>query len=430
MNKLRYITAGESHGRALIGIIEGIPSGLSLSVEDIDRDLSRRQGGYGRGGRMKIESDHTDILSGVRWGKTIGSPISLLIENKDWENWHDGMSTLKKHEGSIKPVTRARPGHADLPGAIKYDHYDIRNILERSSARETAMRVGLGAVAKKFLSEFNISIGSFVIRIGTQGIAKNTGSISSVSSCTAHGEELLKVFARAEKSPVRCPDVTASRRMKKLIDKAIKQGNSLGGIFEVFVTNVPVGLGSHVQWDRRLDGRLAHAVASIQAVKGVEIGPGFEMSSRPGSEVMDGIFYSPPHPPLTKGRLRGVNLTKAEKGEIGISELSKTGFYRKTNNSGGIEGGMTNGMPIIVRAAMKPIPTQRKPLQSVDIVTKESVHAAYERSDTCAVPAAGVIGEAMVALTIADAFLEKFGGDSLKEIRRNYNSYLRYLHSF
>jgi chorismate synthase len=416
MNKLRYITAGESHGKALIGILEGIPSGLSLSVEDINGDLLRRQGGYGRGGRMKIESDHADILSGVRWGKTIGSPISLLIENKDWENWHDGMSTLKKNEGSIKPVTRARPGHADLPGAIKYNHHDIRNILERSSARETAMRVGLGAVAKKFLSEFNISIGSFVIQIGTQGIAKSNGRMPSVSSYTAHNEELLKVFARAEKSTVRCPDVNASRRMKELIDKAIEQGNSLGGMFEVFITNIPIGLGSHIQWDRRLDGRLAHAIMSIQAIKGVEIGLGFEMSRRSGSEVMDEIVYTAER--------------KEQSAKSAYSELRTGRFYRKTNFAGGIEGGMTNGMPIILRAAMKPIPTQRKPLRSVDITTKKSVLAAYERSDICAVPAAGVIGEAMIALTIADAFLGKFGGDSLKEVKRNYRSYLRYLHSF
>jgi chorismate synthase len=402
MNMLRYITAGESHGKALIGIIEGIPSGLSLAVKDIDTDLQRRQGGYGRGGRMKIESDHAEILSGVRWGKTIGSPISLLIENKDWENWRDGMSTLKKHDGSIKPVTKARPGHADLPGVIKYDQHDIRNILERSSARETAMRVGLGAIAKKFLAEFDMKIGSFVIRIGNQGIAKSTGKSSAVRSYFAKENELLQMLTKAEKSPVRCPDVNASRRMKQLIDRALNQGNSLGGMFEVFVTNVPIGLGSHIQWDRRLDGRLAHAIMSIQAIKGVEIGLGFEMSQRSGSEVMDEIFYWSP----------------------------KRDFYRKKNNSGGVEGGMTNGMPIILRAAMKPIPTQKKPLRSVDITTKKSVHAAYERSDTCAVPAAGVIGEAMVALTIADAFLEKFGGDSIKEVKRNYKSYLNYIQRF
>jgi len=407
MNMLRYITAGESHGKALIGIIEGIPSGLSLAVKDIDTDLQRRQGGYGRGGRMKIESDHAEIVSGVRWGKTTGSPISLLIENRDWENWRNGMSTLKKHEGSIKPVTRARPGHADLPGVMKYDHRDIRNILERSSARETAMRVGLGAIAKKFLAEFNIIIGSFVIKIGNQGIAKRTGKSSAVKSYFAKENELLQMLTKAEKSPVRCPDASASRRMKQLIDKALKQGNSLGGMFEVFATNVPIGLGSHIQWDRRLDGRLAHAIMSIQAIKGVEIGLGFEMSQRSGSEVMDEISYY-----SSKFKVQSLK------------------FNRKTNFAGGVEGGMTNGMPIILRAAMKPIPTQRKPLRSVDITTKKSVRAAYERSDTCAVPAAGVIGEAMVALTIADAFLEKFSGDSIKEVKRNYKSYLAYIRRF
>jgi chorismate synthase len=351
---------------------------------------------------MKIESDHAEIRSGVRWGKTIGSPISLLIKNKDWENWRDGMSTLKKHEGSIKPVTKARPGHADMPGAIKYDQHDIRNILERSSARETAMRVGLGAIAKKFLAEFNMKIGSFVIQIGNQGITKGTKGLSPYRSYFSKEKELLQMFTKAEKSPVRCPDLDASRRMKKSIENAIRQGKSLGGMFEVFVTGVPIGLGSHIQWDKRLDGRLAHAIMSIQAIKGIEIGLGFEMSQRSGSEVMDEIFYWAPN----------------------------KDFYRKKNNSGGIEGGMTNGMPIVLRASMKPIPTQKKPLRSVDITTKKSVHAAYERSDTCAVPAAGVIGEAMVALTVADAFLEKFGGDSMKEIKRNYKSYLNYIQRF
>ncbi len=416
MNTLRYMTAGESHGRALIGILEGIPSGLSLSVKDIDSDLKRRQEGYGRGGRMKIESDHAKILSGVRWGRTIGSPISILIENKDWENWHDGMSTLKKHEGSIKPVTKARPGHADLPGVIKYDFYDIRNILERSSARETAMRVALGAIAKKLLAQFDIRIGSFVIQIGNQGIAKSTGKSSVRKNYAVQEKALLTIFEKAEKSPVRCPDVNASRRMITLIDKAIKQGNSLGGTFEVFVTNVPIGLGSHIQWYRRLDGRLAHAIMSIQAIKGVEIGLGFEMSQRSGSEVMDEIFFRAKR--------------KEQSAQSNYPEMQPGGFCRKTNYAGGIEGGITNGMPIILRAAMKPIPTQRKPLRSVDIKTKKSVHAAYERSDTCAVPAAGVIGEAMIALTIADAFLEKFGGDSIKEVKRNYNSYLNYIKKF
>jgi chorismate synthase len=394
MTTLRYITAGESHGKALSGILEGIPSGLSLSSDDIDRDLKRRQGGYGRGGRMKIESDHAEILSGVRWGKTIGSPITLIIENRDFKNWSEGMSSDLAFEGSIPPVTKPRPGHADLTGAIKYDHHDVRNILERSSARETAMRVALGAIAKKFLAEFGIRTGSYIVQIG------NRKSIVDIQKLKEN--ELLDMFNKAEDSPVRCPDEKASKSMVKLIDKAIKEGNSLGGIFEVFVIGAPIGLGSHIQWDRKLDGRLARALMGIQAIKGVEIGFGFEMGKSFGSEVMDEILYN-----------------------------QWTGsFHRKTNNAGGIEGGMTNGMPIILRAVMKPIPTLRKPLRSVDIVTKTPIKAAYERSDICAVPAAAVVGEAMTALTIADAFLEKFGGDNMIETRRNYDSYLEHVKKF
>ncbi|MDH5769353.1 MAG: chorismate synthase [Nitrospirota bacterium] len=403
MANLKFLTSGESHGKALVGILEGIPSGLSLSTEDIDRDLRRRQGGYGRGGRMKIESDHAEIVSGVRWGKTIGSPVSVLIENKDYKNWFEGMSPDATAEGSIPAVTRPRPGHADLSGAIKYNQHDMRNILERSSARETAMRVALGAIAKKFLSEFTTTIGSYVIQIGNQKFEIGNKGLKE--------KALLELFRQAEKSPVRCPDKEASKKIVKLIDRAIKEGNSLGGIFEVFVTGLPVGLGSHIQWDKRLDGRLAQALMSIQAIKGVEIGLGFEMSRRFGSEVMDEIFY----------RAKG-NPPQAEQGA--------EGFFRKTNYAGGIEGGMTNGMPIILRAAMKPIPTLKKPLHSVDIITKEAVEATYERSDVCAVPAAGVIGEAMVALIVADAFLEKFGGDSMAEVRRNYESYIKYIQKF
>ncbi len=396
---LRYLTSGESHGKALIGILEGIPSGLSVSSEDIDKDLQRRQTGYGRGGRMKIELDHAEILSGVRWGKTIGSPVAILIENKDWPNWKEGMSSESRHEGSIQTVTKPRPGHADLAGAIKYDTHDIRNILERSSARETAMRVALGAIAKKFLSEFDIKIGSYVTEIGSQK--------SEVRSQNTDEKELLNISERAEGSPVRCPDGETSKKIIESIDKAAKDGNSLGGIFEIFATGIPIGLGSHIQWDKRLDGRLAQALMSIQAIKGVEIGLGFEMARRFGSEVMDEIFYD------------GSRFT-----------VHGSRFYRKTNNAGGIEGGMTNGMPILLRVAMKPIPTLRRPLSSVDIITKEPIEAAYERSDVCAVPAASVIGEAMVAFVITDAFLEKFGGDSIAEVKRNYNSYMDYIKQF
>jgi chorismate synthase len=404
MSALRYITSGESHGKALVGILEGMPSGLSLSSGDIDRDLKRRQGGYGRGGRMKIESDHAEILSGVRWGKTIGSPIALMIVNKDFQNWSAGMSSDMSGAGSIPAVTRPRPGHADLAGTIKYDHRDIRNILERSSARETAMRVALGAAARKFLAEFRITVGSYVTQIGSM-LSHRAGIV------TQDAKSLLAALRKAEQSPVRCPDEAASKKMVKLIDKAMKEGNSLGGIFEVFVAGVPIGLGSHVQWDRKLDGRLAQAVMSIQAIKGVEAGLGFEMGMRSGSEVMDEIFYVPEKSlPVKKGR-KGV-------------------FLRRTNNAGGVEGGMSNGMPIILRAAMKPIPTLRRPLRSVDMNAKKPVQAAYERSDICAVPAASVIGEAMVALTIADAFLEKFGGDSIEEVTRNYNAYIEYVSNF
>ncbi|MDH4230484.1 MAG: chorismate synthase [Nitrospirota bacterium] len=408
MQTIRFFTSGESHGKALTGIIEGIPSGFPISSEAIDRELRRRQGGYGRGGRMKIESDHAEILSGVRWGKTLGSPISILIENKDWKNWQEGMSVDAACDGSLKPVTRPRPGHADLAGVLKYNHSDIRNILERSSARETAMRVALGAIAKEILSEFDIRIGSYVIQIG-----KVQCSEFKVQSSE---KDLLQTFEKAEKSPVRCPDEDASKRMVRLIDKAIKEGNSLGGIFEVFVTGLPVGLGSHVQWDRKLDGRIAQAVMSIQAMKGVEIGLGFGMAKKSGSEVMDEIIFS----------------RKSVKGGTGKSAqlLTGGGFSRKTNNAGGLEGGISNGMPLIVRAAMKPIPTLRKPLMSVDIHTKKTFSAAYERSDVCAVPAAAVVAEAMTALVVADAFFEKFGGDSREEIERNYNAYLSYLITF
>ncbi len=397
---IRYLTSGESHGKALIGILEGIPSGFPVSSGDIDRDLGRRQRGHGRGGRMKIEADRAQILSGIRFGKTIGSPIALLIENKDWINWQDITSSqFTVHSSQVKAVTSPRPGHADLAGAVKYDTHDMRNILERSSARETAMRVALGAIAKRFLSEFGIKIGSYVIQIGT---------VHS-SQFTVHSSEkgLLKIFNDAETSPVRCPDKNLSKKMVQLIDAASKEGNSLGGIFEVFATGVPIGLGSHIQWDKRLDGKLGQALMSIQAIKGVEIGMGFEMSKKSGAEVMDEIFYD-----SSRFTVHGSR------------------FYRKTNNAGGIEGGMTNGMPIIIRAAMKPIPTLRKSLCSVDINTKKPIKAAYERSDICAVPAAGVVGEAMTALVIADTFLEKFGGDSMAEVKRNYNSYLKYLSKF
>lgn len=404
---IRFLTSGESHGKALIGILEGVPAGFFLSSEDIDKELGRRQGGYGRGGRMQIESDHAEILSGVRWGKTIGSPISILIENKDWQNWREGMSPEAVYADSIRPVTRPRPGHADLAGALKYDFKDVRNVLERSSARETAIRVALGAIAKKIMSEFGIHVGSYVIQIGGIKVP------SPVSAVRCSEKDLLKVFEEAEKSVVRCPDKKASQRMIRLIDTAKKEGNSLGGIFEVFLTDVPVGLGSHVHWDRKIDGRISQAVMSIQAVKGVEIGMGFEMARKFGSEVMDEIVYA------AQGR-----------GQRSDSGSAVSGFYRRTNNAGGIEGGMSNGMPILVRAAMKPIPTLRRPLMSVDVRTKKVFEASYERSDICAVPAAAVVAEAVTSLVVADAFLEKTGGDSRREVMRNFKAYLSYLSKF
>lgn len=396
MHTIRILTAGESHGKALTGIIEGIPSGFGLSCEDINAHLKRRQSGYGRGGRMSIETDQADITSGVRWGKTLGSPIAITIENRDWKNWLAGMSVHGRDAGAISPVTRPRPGHADLAGALKYNTKDIRDILERSSARETAMRVALGAIAMKVLSEFGIAIGSYVTQIGKVSFRGN----SPVTE-----KELAAVFHAAEFSPVRCPDKKVSANMVRHIDTAVKEKNSLGGMFRVFAVGVPVGLGSHTQWDRKLDGMLAQAIMSIQAVKGVEIGDGFAMAGLPGSRVMDEIYCKK-------------------------SSGGRALFYRKTNHAGGIEGGMSNGMPLLINAVMKPIPTLRKPLMSVDIITKKPLGAAYERSDVCAVPAAAVIGEAMVALTLLSAFLEKFGGDSKDEVMRNYRGYMAYVQKF
>jgi chorismate synthase len=418
LEKLRYLTSGESHGQALVCIIDGVPSNLSLSAKDIDRELARRQKGYGRGGRMKIESDRVKILSGIRWGKTIGSPIALLIENKDWSNWKEIMSpdTLEKthrvaHLQKGKPVTRPRPGHADLSGALKYGQRDLRNVLERSSARETASRVAAGAIAKKFLSEFNITVISYVTEIGGVGLQNTELEIQDTDT-----KKILSIFKKAETSPVRCPDKKGEAKIIRKINGAIKRGTTLGGIFEVVVIGVPAGLGSYSQWDRRLNAKLAYSIMGIQAIKGVEIGLGFETARKYGSEVLDEIYYR-----------RGT----ASRALIETGKMETAGgFYRKTNNAGGIEGGVSNGMSVIVRAAMKPIPTQRNPLSSVDIATKKSFKAAYERSDACAVPAASVIGEAAAAIVITDCFLEKFGGDSMEEIKRNYKGYLKQLEKF
>ena len=383
---LRFLTAGESHGQLLMGIIEGIPSGLELTCNEIDHELARRQLGYGRGGRMRIEKDSVEITCGVRWGKTLGSPIGLLIRNRDWVNWSDRMSPDPSLSGCIPPETRPRPGHADLSGIIKYSHRDIRNVLERASARETAMRVAIGAVAKKIIGVFNVEVLSHIIEIG--GVKAKVRSTSL---------DFLK--KQAEKSELRCVDKKAELRMKENIEEAKKRGDTVGGIFEVIVANVPPGLGSYSQWDRRMNARIAHAVMSIPAIKGVEIGMGFDAARKFGSEVHDAIYYN-------EGEHK---------------------FYRKTNRAGGIEGGITNGENIIIRAAMKPIATLYQPLDSVDIITKKPFKASIERSDICAVPAASVVGEAMVATEIANAILEKFGGDSIDEIRRNFQGYLKYL---
>jgi chorismate synthase len=407
---LRYLTSGESHGRSLIAILEGMPSGLSLRSGYIDRELARRQGGYGRGERQAIEKDRVDITSGVRLGKTLASPIAMVIRNKDWENWKDVMAPDGIRSG-LKAVTRPRPGHADLAGAMKYSATDLRDILERSSARETAARAAVGAVAKRLLGEFGIEVMSWVLAIGG---ARCKGPVPKINS---ELPRLKAAFVAAEQSSFRCPDNKIERAMKRAIDIARKKGDSVGGIFgifEVVVTGVPPGLGSHVQWDRKLDGRSARALMSIQAIKGVEVGMGFEVGSVPGSKVHDEIFYT-------------TRKAKGKRGNPSPFWPSLSGFFRKSNNAGGIEGGMSNGEPIVLRAVMKPIPTLYKPLRSVDIKTKKPFEASIERSDVCAVPAASVVGEAVVAFEIARAFLEKFGGDSVHEIKRNYRGYLRQL---
>jgi len=405
---LRYLTSGESHGKLLIAVVEGMPSGLAVSSSEIDQDLARRQSGWGRGGRMKIEKDRVEITSGVRWGKTLGSPIGLIVRNLDWENWKDVMSPgLPAQVGEKRTVTRPRPGHADLTGGLKYDTHDLRIILERSSARETAARVAVGAIAKRLLEEFGIKVFSWVTQVG--GVGLDPADIISKDPAT--------LFKKAEVSETRCPDRAATNRMKERIDTAKRDGDSLGGVFEVAVVGAPPGLGSHVQSDRKIDGRLAGALMSIQAIKGVEVGVGFMAGRLLGSKVHDEIFY--------KETLKTSSKTKGFDYWPGARR-----FYRKTNNAGGIEGGMTNGETILLRAVMKPIPTLYKPLRSVDIKTKKPFKASVERSDVCAVPAASVVAEAAVAFEVAGAFLEKMGGDSVREIARNYRGYLDQIRKF
>jgi chorismate synthase len=380
----RFTTAGESHGKALVAIVEGLPAGLEIDAEKIDHELWRRQQGYGRGGRMKIEKDTVEFLSGIRHGKTLGSPIAMVIENRDFVHWQDVMSSVPLEAEPKNPrlVTRPRPGHADLAGGQKFQSRDLRNILERASARETAARVACGALARQLLAHFGIEIKSHVIKLGSfpEDPLKKTW------------EEICSVELD---SPLNCCDKEAEALMIAAIDKAKTDGDTLGGIFEVVARNVPAGLGSHTSWSEKLDGRIAQAFMSIQAVKAVELGTAVENAGKPGSEVHDEIFYE------------------------------EDSFKRKSNRAGGLEGGITNGEELRVRGYLKPISTLRKPLPSVDINTKAEDLAAFERSDITAVPAAGVIGEAMLAIVLANSMREKFGGDSIEEMRRNFDSYTR-----
>lgn len=394
MKRISFHTAGESHGPGLVALLEGMPAGLDLLAErDIDPDLRRRQGGYGRGRRMQIESDRVQIVGGVRLGETLGSPVAMLVWNRDWENWTTAMSVepppADVNPKALRSMYLPRPGHADLVGVLKYDRRDTRDILERASARETAARVACGAVARTLLARFGVRIGSHVVSIG--GIdAELPGTLPD------------ELNAAVDETPLRCLDASATERMVEAIDRARESGDTLGGAFEVVATGVPVGLGSHVAWDTKLDGRLAGAMMSIQAIKGVEVGEGFEGARRPGTRVHDPI------------------VADARKPRTG-------GLGRASNRAGGLEGGVTTGEPLVVRGHMKPISTLRNRLPSVDLRDGSEADAATERSDVCAVPAAAVVGEAMMALVLADAFLEKFGGDSMAEIRRNFESYLGYL---
>ncbi|WNS44497.1 chorismate synthase [Paenibacillus sp. MMS20-IR301] len=387
---LRYLTAGETHGPQLTAIIEGLPSNLLLNFEELNFQLHRRQKGYGRGRRMQIEKDTAQIVGGVRHGFTTGAPVALVVENKDWTHWKNIMNIepIPGSDEEKRRVNRPRPGHADLNGGLKYNLTDLRNVLERSSARETAARVAVGAVARQLLAAFGVKIAGQVIRIGEIEAPANQLSV----------DELI---ARTEESSVRVVDKETEQKMEAYIDKIKEEGDSIGGIVECIVEGLPVGLGSHVQSDRKLDGAIAGAVMSINAFKGVEIGIGFEAGKLRGSQVHDEIVYE-----------------------------ASQGYYRASNRLGGFEGGMTNGMPVVVRGVMKPIPTLYKPLQSVDIDTKEPFTAQVERSDACAVPAACVVLENVVAWEIAKAFLDKFGGDSMEEIRANYNNYLAQLESY
>jgi len=390
---LRYFTSGESHGEALVAFLSGLPAGLAVDQAFVDRELWRRQQGYGRGGRMKIETDQAHFLSGVHHGKTIGSPIAVLLQNRDWQNWKESLPVEAGDPDKHKRVASPRPGHADLAGALKYDFTEARYVLERASARESAARVAIGALAKLFLRELGVEILSHVIAVGSVSIADREVAWEQIEPLALKDEVLLS-----------CADADAEQRMKEQVDNVLRTGDSVGGVFEVVARNVPPGLGSYVQWDERLDGLLAAAVMSLQAVKAVEIGSGIQAAHSPGSAVHDEIGYQ--------------------------RETGFSGFTRTRNNAGGIEGGVSNGQEIRVRGYLKPISTLRRPLQSVDFTTREPVKAAYERSDVCVVPAAGVAGESMVALTLARCALDKFGGDSLKETKRNFQGYLEQLKNY
>lgn len=391
---LRFSTAGESHGEALVASVSGLPAGLAVPQEFVDRELWRRQQGYGRGGRMRIETDRAHFMSGVRHGKTIGSPISMLIANRDWKNWEESLPVETGDPAKHKPVRSPRPGHADLAGALKYNLPEARYVLERASARESTARVAAGALAKLLLKELGIEVLSHVVQVGTERLGRNA-EWDEIAALEAESEMLLN-----------CVDAEAEQRMKSQVDAVLRTGDTIGGVFEVVAHNVPPGLGTYANWDERLDGKLAAAVMSLQAVKGVEIGDGILAAESAGSAVHDEIGYE-------RSSARGF-----------------TGFTRSSNHAGGIEGGVSNGQDVIVRGYLKPISTLRRPLGSVDFESREPVKAAYERSDVCVVPAAGVAAEAMVALTLAQVALEKFGGDSVVELRRNFEGYKDQLRNY
>ncbi len=390
---LRYFTSGESHGEALVAFISGLPAGLAVDQDFVDHELWRRQQGYGRGGRMKIERDTAHIVSGVRHGKTIGSPVAMLLANRDWENWKESLPVADGDPEKHKRVASPRPGHADLAGALKYDFLEARYVLERASARESAARVAIGALAKLLLRELGIEVLSHVVAVGSVSMADREIAWEQIEQVSRKQEVLLS-----------CADADTEQRMKDEVDKVLRTGDSLGGVFEVVAHGVPPGLGTYAQWDERLDALLAAAVMSLQAVKAVEIGSGVHAAFSPGSTVHDEIGYT--------------------------RDAGFAGFTRTRNNAGGIEGGVSNGQEIRVRGYLKPISTLRRPLQSVDFASREPVKAAYERSDVCVVPAAGVAAEAMVALTLARCALEKFGGDSLRESKRNFQNYLEQLKNY